>query len=88
MLLCYDCPPDKTYDARFGIKIIDKNGLDNSAVPITVTCDTCNWSIVVPFGEDYDGFSHVAQDEAEQHRLEHEETMNMVKSTVTSLKRS
>ena len=94
-LVCSDGPPERTYDNRFGIKIIDKNGLDNSAVPITVKCDTCDWSIMVPYGEDYDGVtSTVAQDEAEQHRLNHEREADgkSVKSAnkagVTNLKSS
>ncbi len=78
-LLYRDCFPDKTYDARFGIEIIDRNGWNtgNSGQPLTVNCGTCGWSNTVVFGDRHDG---VAEAAAEQHKLEHEQTMNMIKS--------
>ncbi len=73
LLVCWDWPPYKTYDDRYRIVIVDKDNLDSSGVPVGVKCDTCGWSTeVVPGG--------VPEEAAERHRMEHEHTMNMVKS--------
>lgn len=68
LLVFCDWPPERTYDHRYRILIVDKNGLDASGVPVFVKCDTCGWSTEVAYGDRYDGVPEAA---AERHRKKH-----------------